>query len=337
MTSTAPPTLEMVAAAAGVSRATVSRVVNGSPKVSPHVVDAVNKAIVRLNYVPNRAARTLASRQAMAIALLIPEDIGRFYSDPYFASVVKGITQRLEPTDYVLNLLVSSSDPRHKTRRYLGGGTVDGALVVSHHAGDRDLIVLSDIVPTVFGGDPTTMLGLRERYYVDVDNVGGAQQATRHLIRLGRRRIGTVTGAMDMHAAAHRLTGWRQVMAEAGLDDSAVAHGDFTGYGGAAAMRELLARRPDLDAVFVANDLMARGALITLGAAGRRGPTDVAVVGFDDSFAATNEPPALTTVRQAADEMGWAMADMLLDLLADRNPQSRTRILPTTLVLRETA
>ncbi len=99
--------------------------------------------------------------------------------------MVKGITERLEPTDYVLNLLVSSSDPRHKTRRYLGGGTVDGALVVSHHAGDRDLIVLSDIVPTVFGGDPTTMLGLRERYYVDVDNVGGAQQATRHLIRLG--------------------------------------------------------------------------------------------------------------------------------------------------------
>ena len=236
------PTLEMVAAAAGVSRATVSRVVNGSPKVSPQVVDAVNKAIVDLNYVPNRAARTLASRQAMAIALLIPEDIGRFYSDPYFASVVKGITERLEPTDYVLNLLVSSSDPRHKTRRYLGGGTVDGALVVSHHAGNRDLIELSDIVPTVFGGDPTTMLGLHERYYVDVDNLGGAREATRHLIRLGRHRIGTVTGAMDMHAAVHRLTGWRQAMAEAGLDDTAVAHGDFTSYGGAAAMRELLAR-----------------------------------------------------------------------------------------------
>jgi DNA-binding LacI/PurR family transcriptional regulator len=327
----------MVAAAAGVSRATVSRVVNGSPRVSPHVVDAVNKAIVRLNYVPNRAARTLASRQAMAIALLVPEDIGRFYSDPYFASVVTGITHRLEETDYVLNLLVSSSDPRHKTRRYLGGGTVDGALVVSHHAGDRDLIELSDIVPTVFGGDPTTMLGLHDRHYVDVDNIGGAREATRHLIRLGRRRIGTVTGAMDMHAAIHRLSGWRQALAEADCDDSAVAHGDFTGYGGAAAMRDLLARRPDLDAVFVANDLMARGALITLGAAGRRVPDDVAVVGFDDSFAATNEPPGLTTVRQAADQMGWAMAAMLLEILAGRAPEPRTRILPTTLVLRETA
>jgi DNA-binding LacI/PurR family transcriptional regulator len=116
-----------------------------------------------------------------------------------------------------------------------------------------------------------------------------------------------------------------------------VAHGDFTSYGGASAMRELLAQWPDLDAVFVANDLMARGALFTLGAAGRRVPEDVAVVGFDDSFAATNEPPGLTTVRQAADEMGWAMADLLLDLLADRTPQTRTRILPTSLVLRETA
>jgi DNA-binding LacI/PurR family transcriptional regulator len=337
VTTTGPPTLEMVAAAAGVSRATVSRVVNGSPRVSPQVVAAVTKAIAALDYVPNRAARTLASRQAMAIALLIPEDIGRFYSDPYFASVIKGITERLEETDYVLNLLVSSSDPRHKTRRYLGGGSVDGALVVSHHAGDRDLIELSNIVPTVFGGDPTTMLGLHDRYCVDVDNVGGAREATRHLIRLGRRRIGTVTGAMDMHAAIHRLSGWRQALAEANRDASAVAHGDFTSYGGAAAMRELLARWPDLDAVFVANDLMARGALITLGAAGKRVPDDVALVGFDDSFAATHEPPGLTTVRQAADRMGWAMADMLLEVLAGSGPESRTRILPTTLVLRETA
>ena len=116
-----------------------------------------------------------------------------------------------------------------------------------------------------------------------------------------------------------------------------MAHGDFTGYGGAAAMRDLLTRWPDLDAVFVANDLMARGALITLGAAGRRVPDDVAVVGFDDSFAATSEPPGLTTVRQAADQMGWAMADMLLDMLAGGTPESRARILPTTLVLRETA
>ncbi|HET9649905.1 MAG TPA: LacI family DNA-binding transcriptional regulator [Microlunatus sp.] len=337
MTPTGPPTLEMVAAAAGVSRATVSRVVNGSPKVSPQVVDAVNQAISRLNYVPNRAARTLASRQAMAIALLIPEDIGRFYSDPYFASVVRGITERLEETDYVLNLLLSSSDPRHKTRRYLGGGAVDGALVVSHHAGDRDLIELSRIVPTVFGGDPTTMLGLQDRYVVDVDNRGGAREATRHLIRLGRRRIGTVTGAMDMHAAVHRLQGWRSAMQEAGLDDSAVANGDFTSYGGATAMRELISHYPDLDAVFVANDLMARGALITLGAAGREVPSDVALIGFDDSFAATNEPPQLSTVRQNTKLMGWSMADLLLDLLAGRTPAHRTRILPTSLVLRETA
>ena len=111
------PTLEMVAAESGVSRSTVSRVVNGSPKVRPEVVEAVNAAIERLNYVPNRAARSLASRQTYAIALLVPERVVTFFNDPFFASVVQGITTGMEDSDYILNLLVSSSDPARKTRR----------------------------------------------------------------------------------------------------------------------------------------------------------------------------------------------------------------------------
>ena len=148
------PTLELVAAESGVSRSTVSRVVNGSPKVRPEVVEAVNAAIERLNYVPNRAARSLASRQTYAIALLVPERVTTFFNDPFFASVVQGITDRMEDSDYILNLLVSSSDPTRKTRRYLRGGNVDGAFVVSHHAADRDLADLCDIMPVVFGGRP---------------------------------------------------------------------------------------------------------------------------------------------------------------------------------------
>lgn len=336
MTVTGPPTLEMVAAAAGVSRATVSRVVNGSPKVSPEVVRAVNEAIARLRYVPNRAARTLASRQTMAIALLVPENITRFFTDPYFALVVSGITGRLEATDYVLNLVVTSSDPGGKAGRYLGGGNVDGALVLSHHIGNRDLIELSAQVPTVFGGDPR-MIGVVDPYFVDVDNVEGARMATRHLVGLGRRRIATITGPMDMHASRHRLAGWRQVLAEAGRPADAVAHGDFTGRGGSAAMRELLERWPGLDAVFVGSDQMARGALAALAAAGRRVPDDVAVVGYDDTDLAVAEHPELTTVRQPAEEMGVAMADMLLARLAGQAPETRVRILPTELKIRETA
>ena len=286
------PTLELVAAESGVSRSTVSRVVNGSPKVRPEVVEAVNAAIERLNYVPNRAARSLASRQTYAIALLVPERVTTFFNDPFFASVVQGITERMEDSDYILNLLVSSSDPTRKTRRYLRGGNVDGAFVVSHHAADRDLADLCDIMPVVFGGRPA-LADLASCHYVDIDNVHGARTAVEHLVgvrtssdrdhhRAGRHARRAWTGA----------AGWLEGLRAAGLPADALAVGDFTELGGAAAMRALLADWPELDAVFVANDLMARGALHVLAEAGRSVPGDVAVVGYDDSPTATSLQPA---------------------------------------------
>ena len=236
---TASATLEMVAAESGVSRSTVSRVVNGSPKVRPEVVQAVSAAIERLNYVPNRAARSLASRQTYAIALLVPERVKTFFNDPFFASVVQGITTGMEDSDYILNLLVSSSDPTRKTRRYLRGGNVDGALVVSHHTADTDLADLCDIMPVVFGGRPA-LADLASCHFVDIDNVQGARTAVDHLVSTGRRRIATITGPADMRAGVDRRTGWAEGLAVAGLPAEAVAVGDFTEAGGAAATRTLL-------------------------------------------------------------------------------------------------
>jgi DNA-binding LacI/PurR family transcriptional regulator len=330
------PTLEMVAAAAGVSRSTVSRVVNRSPNVRPGVVETVQRAIDALNYVPNRAARSLAGRHTYAVALLVPEDTTRFFGDPYFASIVKGITSALDDSDYILNLLVASEDPAGKSRRYLQGGNVDGALVVSLHTGKTNLRELNDSLPVVFGGRPVVP-DLDPCYYVDVDNVGGARQATAHLVGLGRRRIGTIAGPMDMPAAVDRLDGWRQVMRGSGLTDDAVVSGDFDGASGAAAMRELLDRVPDLDGVFVANDLMARGALSVLAERGIRVPHDIALVGYDDSPAATAAHPQLTTVSQPSIAMGARMAEMLLGLLVGLEPESRACILQTRLVVRDTA
>ncbi|SDS64890.1 DNA-binding transcriptional regulator, LacI/PurR family [Friedmanniella luteola] len=330
------PTLEMVAAASGVSRSTVSRVVNRSPNVRPEVAAAVQRAIDDLNYVPNRAARSLAGRHTYAIALLVPEDATRFFGDPYFASIVQGITGALESSDYVLNLLVARDGAGGKTRRYLQGGNVDGALVVSHHPTNTDLRDINASLPVVFGGRPAVP-DLDPCYSVDVDNVGGARLAAAHLVGLGRRRIGTVTGPLDMPAAVDRLAGWRQVLETAGRPPDAVVSGDFTTAGGAAAMRDLLARVPDLDAVFVANDLMARGALTVLTERGLDVPGDVAVVGYDDSPAAISGDLPLSTVSQPSTAMGARMTEMLLGLLAGREPESRACVLQTRLVLRATA
>ncbi|TFC89457.1 LacI family transcriptional regulator [Cryobacterium sp. TmT2-59] len=338
------PTLEMVAEVAGVSRATVSRVVNGSTRVGPEIVAAVTTAVEELNYVPNRAARSLASRQTQALALVVPEDMTRFFGDPYFAAVVQGITRRLDQSDFTLNLLVASSDPQHKTLRYLRSGNVDGALIISHHTGDDFVAELETTMPVVFGGRPANADNL-EAYFVDVDNAAGADLGTQRLVDLGRRRIGTVTGSADMPAGIDRLTGFLRALERAGIPTDAVEHGDFTVQGGAAATRRLLERCPDIDGLFVASDLMGTGALDVLREHGRSVPGDVAVVGFDDSPAATRGSVPLTTVSQPSEEMGFAMADVLLRRLADDDDDDddddesvpHRTIMPTRLVLRESA
>ncbi|WBU37123.1 LacI family DNA-binding transcriptional regulator [Homoserinibacter sp. YIM 151385] len=330
------PTLEQVAAAAGVSRSTVSRVVNGSPKVSPDVMRAVQLAIEQLDYTPNRAARSLAARRTMAIALVVPEATARFFGDPYFAAIVQGITRELEASDYVLNLqLASPESPSDKTVRYLLGGNVDGALVVSHHTGDGFLASLGERMPVVFGGrplDPATDSGC----WVDVDNAAAAASGVAYLVERGHRRIATIAGPADMPAGIDRLEGWRRALRAADLRDDLVAQGDFTLPGGARAMRELLAREAEIDAVFVASDLMAVGALGAIRERGLRVPQDLAVLGFDDSPAALSGEIAITTVRQPSVEMGAEMARTLLRMLAGEDVP-RSRIMPTEVVVRESA
>src|SRR6478672_10700240 len=287
------PTLEEVARVAGVSRATVSRVINGSPRVSPDVLVVVEKAIAELDYVPNRAARSLVARATMSIALVVPEDTHRFFGDPYFADVVQGISDRLDDSDYVLNLqLTHPSSPSEKTKRYLLGGNVD------------------------------------------VDNRLGGVRGTQHLIDRGRTAIATITGPADMPASVDREQGWRDALAEAGLSDHRLARGDFTEAGGIRAALALIDEHPDLDALFVASDLMASGALLALDERGLRVPDDVAIVGFDNSKYATRGKVGLTTVAQPAQEMGVVMADTLLRLLAGETPP-RVTTLDTHLVVRD--
>ena len=330
----AAATIEEVAAAAGVSRSTVSRVVNGSTAVSPAALAAVERAIAELSYVPNRAARSLASRATMAIALVVPEDTTRFFGDPFFAAIVSGINARLSRSDYVLNLIIASDDPRDKTAAYVRSGAIDGAIVVSHHTSDTFIDRIAASVPVVYGGRPSRA---RENdYYIDVDNTAGAYQATTYLVEKGFRRIAHISGPVSMPAGIDRLAGFRSALADAGMVPVAVEDGNFTADGGSAAMGRILESGASFDALFVGSDLMARGALAVLARAGIDVPGDVSLIGFDDSPVATAVQPNLTTVRQPSHLQGQQMADVLLSLLAGGTPPHVT-MLPTELIVRGSA
>ncbi|MEV4736491.1 MULTISPECIES: LacI family DNA-binding transcriptional regulator [unclassified Microbacterium] len=326
-------TIEEVAAAAGVSRSTVSRVVNGSSAVSPEALAAVQDAIAALHYVPNRAARSLASRQTHTIALVVPEDTTTFFGDPFFAALVAGITGALRGSDYLLNVLIASEDPGDKVASFVRNGGVDGALIVSHHTSDAFIARIAEVVPVVWGGRP---VGRRDgEYVVDVDNVAASRTATQHLIDTGRTRIATISGSPSMVSAADRLEGYRAALTDAGLTPFAEESGDYTEAGGAQAARRIL-ELGQPDAIFVASDLMARGALTALRAAGLRVPEDIAIVGFDDSSVALSTDPQLTTIRQPMYAHGEAMAAVLLAHLAGRETE-QTTILPTELIVRDSA
>ncbi|MEU6275448.1 LacI family DNA-binding transcriptional regulator [Streptomyces populi] len=338
------PTLEAVAARAGVSRATVSRVVNGGDGVREPLVERVRRAVEELGYVPNQAARSLVTRRHDAVAVVIAEPETRVFADPFFALQLRGISKELTAHDSQLVLLLTEGRDDHvRVARYLAGGHVDGALVFSLHLDDPlPGLIHGAGVPTVFGGRPGWGEGDREAVYVDCDNRGGARQAVRHLLGLGRTRVAHITGALDQTSAVDRLDGYRDVMADA--DPALVAQGDFTPAGGERAMRELLERRPDVDAVFVANDLSALGALRVLREHGRRVPEDVAVIGFDDMLPiAEQADPPLSTVRQEIEEMGRLMARLLIRGLGDGTgaegpaPDPSGVVLPTTVVRRASA
>lgn len=340
------PTLEAVAARAGVSRATASRVVNGGEGVREPLVERVRKAVEELGYVPNQAARSLVTRRHDAVAVVIAEPETRVFADPFFALQLRGISKELTAHDSQLVLLLTEGRDDHaRVGRYLAGGHVDGALVFSLHLDDPlPGLIHGAGVPTVFGGRPGWGDGTPDIVYVDSDNRGGARDAVRHLAGLGRTRIGHIAGPLDQTSAVDRLEGFRDVMVDA--DPRLVVEGDFTPAGGERAMRELLDRCPDLDAVFAANDLSASGALRALRERGRRVPDDVAVVGFDDMLpVAEQADPPLTTVRQDIEEMGRLMARLLLGGLEPRGTDAGREtgsapagvVLPTTLVRRASA
>jgi DNA-binding LacI/PurR family transcriptional regulator len=331
----APPTLADVAVAAGVSPATVSRVLTGSAPVRPQTRDKVEEAMTSLGYVRNRAPRSSA-RRAGSVAFVIAEDYPRVFADVFFARLLRAAGRTLAAADLQMVILtLHSAREYHTVSRYLHSGHVDGALLVSAH-GTRHFDHGRLGLPLVLCGRPVS--GGDELSYVDADNVGGADSAVRHLLGQGREAIATIAGPPDMAPGVDRLAGYRKAIATGSLSDPGlIAYGDFSSMSGEHAMARLLDLRPGIDGVFAASDLMAAGALHALRRLGRRVPDDVAVIGFDDSPTAQRTSPALSTVRQPVDEMGARLASDLLAQIADPEMTPSRVVLGTSLVVRASA
>jgi DNA-binding LacI/PurR family transcriptional regulator len=309
-------------------------VINNAQHVSQKARQAVQRAVDELGYVPNVAARSLATQRRGAVVLAISSDDPALFANLFFAEVITGVNAVIEETELELLLVLAASERgRGRLARVLQSRGADGVMLLALKENDPlSKLAEESGVPVVHGG---RSLGRTPQWYVDADNRGGARQAVEHLISIGREHIATITGSLDQHVGVNRYLGYREALALAGLSDARVAHGDFGEASGAAGMAQLLDEHPDLDAVFVASDAMAAGALTVLRERGRAVPAEIAVVGFNDVVTARHTQPALTTVHQPIEALGREMTRMLVRLINGEQPTPL--ILPTELVIRDSA
>jgi len=327
-------TIDLIAKSAGVSRATVSRVMNGSAKVSPERVKAVNKAISKYNFTPNATARRLAGGKCGLIALLMEESSEEFFLNPFWGQVVQGFSSTISEAGlHPLLLIRPKSGTEDSLFSTLQAGQMDGIAIFSWHRPLRSFEkVLDPKLAVVFGGD----LGGSKKYpFVDVDNVKGGFIATKHLIDIGCRNIVTITGDLKLQSGRDRLEGYEKAITASGLklNEQLIIHGDYTQSKAEELIRQLIKKKIKFDGVFAGNDLSATGAINVLLQNGIQVPGKVKVVGFDDSPIASRNQPSITTIRQPIRELGAEVAQSLLAILAGEDVEDK--VLDVKLIKRQ--
>ena len=328
-------TLEDIGKLAGVSRSTVSRVINDQPHTSPAVRQRVEQVIRETGYQPNSAARSLASSQSRILGLVMPSILQSAFADPYYALVIQAISHACYQHDYTPSLFLfqNADEEARMSQRLVNSGLIDGLIVTADTIDSQFVHMIQPYdIPFVQIGRP-----LREAAacvsYVDVDNEAGAYLAVSHLIQQGYRRVGQIA-TMHNTAGYDRDAGYRRAMDDRGLpvDESLVALSSFSEAGGYRAMNALLAQEPD--AVFAQSDSIALGAIRAIRDGGLQVPDDIAVVGFDDMPLAESASPPLTTVRQPIARAGQQAVETLLDIIHTTPQPARHIILPVELVIR---
>ncbi len=328
-------TLEDIAKQAGVSRSTVSRVVNDDPNVSEDVRKRVQRVISSTGYHPHAAARSLASHRSYMIGLVLPLSVSHFFIDPYFPRLMQGVAQACNQHNYTLGLFIvdSQEDEKRIFPRISRKGLLDGILLQTGWKGDKliERLINSEI-PLIVAGRPFNANGVS---YIDVDNVQAAYQAVNHLIKLGYKRIGTITGPLNGTPGIDRKHGYLKAIREHGWkeDDNLIAEGSFTEESGYQGMKKLYPWKPE--AIFVASDNMAIGAMRAAREIGLSIPGDIAFIGFDDLPVASSIDIQLTTIRQPIIQFGAKAVDALIDLIENGTKPTRRIILDTELIVRD--
>jgi len=329
-----PVTLEDIARMSGVSRSTVSRVINGHPHVSEDARIRVEEVIERIDFHPNLAARGLATGRTTVLGLVIPRAVTSIFSDPYFPLVIQGVSSACNALGYSVMLWLAEPEYERRTiGQILHNRLIDGVIVSSMSMDDPLIMCLleSDRPFVTIGRHPTE----EKVNYIDVDNRGGSYRAVMYALDKGHRRIAMVKGLKDAIASHDRYEGYMDALRERGLPilPELVEEGQFSDSGGYQAMKRLLQHAPD--AVFVASDMMAFACMRAIREAGLRIPEDIAVVGFDDIPASATSSPSLTTVRQPIERTGSMAVETLTQLIEHPGSEPRRVVLATELVGRE--
>lgn len=327
-------TIHDVAAVAGISRGTVSRVLNGQRYVSEQARVAVEAAVAEVGYVRNAAARNLVTQQSRAVALIVHEPHSLVLEDPNIGRILLGTNAVLSSADYqMVTLILDSKRDSERVAEYLRGGFVDGAIILSARAGDPIAVAVAELkLPSSFVGHPTNIPDLP---YIGIDNFGAARQITERLIGTGRKRVAMIAAGLDRDSGQDRLSGFAAALGAQFDPELVVRHSLYSYAAGREGMTELLHRDADIDAVFAASDAIAAGAMDVLHESGRRVPEDVGIVGFDDSSWALRCTPQLSTVRQPSETLGRRAAEQVLKQLRGEEPGNL--ILETEVVWRASA
>lgn len=328
-----PLTLEDIARLSGVSRSTVSRVINADVKVKHDTRLKVQEVINQYHFQPNLAARGLATGRTNVIGVVIPAGVSVIFTDPYFPQLLQGASAMCNTHDYSVMLWLAEPEyERSMISRILHNGLVDGVVVASISMNDPIIqsLIESNMPFILIGRHPTEDVN-----YLDVDNLQASCKATMHLIRLGYKRIATITGALNQVAGYDRYQGYLKALhdLDCPVRSELVAEGNFSEESGYSAMKRLLKYKPD--AVFAASDVMAYGAIRALREANLRIPEDVALVGFDDIPTSAKTVPPLTTIRQNVSQMGGKAVEVLIGIIESKTKVIQKVIQETELVVRD--